>query len=336
MTNVQPPISIIVPVYNVNQHLDKCMESLLGQTSGDFEVILVDDGSNDGSGEKCDDYAAEDHRVRVVHKQNAGVAEARISGFEISRGHWVTFVDADDFVAPEFLEKMMEACRDGDPDMVSCRYFTYTPGTSPRTTPRVTGYFGRADIDAFLQKKFLYDKETKAAGMPLTLWAKLIKREYVASALNAGCGLRWGEDQIGLFHILLNIQSFRAIPDSLYYYVQHEGQVSRKYDFMLWEHRLESYRRHKEMDTRHLLGEQLFLRTWLFTVKAICMKRMPQALDSRKAFCREMRRVGKIPAWKEFLSGRMSTTLGKRNDLQFWLLRMGMYGIYYRCFCCRR
>ena len=336
MTNEQPLISIIVPVYNANRHLDKCMESLLRQTLGDFEIVLVDDGSHDGSGEKCDDYAAGDRRVKVVHKQNAGVAEARVTGFETSRGRWVAFVDADDFVAPDFLEKMSEACLAGDPDMVSCRYFNYTPGAAPRTISRVTGYFERDDIDVFLQKRFLYDRETKAAGMPIALWAKLIKREFVASALKAGCGLRWSEDQIGLFNILLNIRSFCAIPDSLYYYVQHDGQVTRKYDFVLWEHQLEAYSRYRKMDTRHLLSEQLFLRTWLFTVKAITTKRMPQALGSRQNFCREMRRVEKIPAWKEFMSSRMSTTLGKRNNLQFWLLRMRMYGLYYRWFCTRR
>lgn len=97
-------ISVIVPVYNTAKYLGKCIESILAQTFTDFELILIDDGSKDGSGKICDKYSKIDHRVRVIHKNNGGVSSARNAGLEIARGKWITFIDSDDFINPTFLE----------------------------------------------------------------------------------------------------------------------------------------------------------------------------------------------------------------------------------------
>ena len=96
--NMNPLISIIVPVYNVEPYIRKCLDSILSQTYYNWEAILVDDGSTDQSGAICDEYAKKDARFVVVHKQNEGVAKARITAFEHSRGQLITFIDADDYV----------------------------------------------------------------------------------------------------------------------------------------------------------------------------------------------------------------------------------------------
>lgn len=104
MEKSNPKISVIVPVYNVEQYLRRCIDSILAQTFTDFEVLLIDDGSKDKSGEICDEYAKKDIRVKVFHKENGGVSSARNVGLDNARGEWVTFVDSDDWVEKDYLE----------------------------------------------------------------------------------------------------------------------------------------------------------------------------------------------------------------------------------------
>ena len=97
-------ISIIVPVYNTEKYLDRCIQSILSQTYTDFELLLIDDGSTDSSGVICDKYAEQDSRVRVFHKENGGVSSARNIGLDNANGVWITFCDSDDWVYPYWLE----------------------------------------------------------------------------------------------------------------------------------------------------------------------------------------------------------------------------------------
>ena len=105
----QPLISVIIPVYNQEEYLSTAIESVLAQTHRNLEVILVDDGSTDGSGRICDDYAARDPRVRVIHQQNGGLSAARNAGLDIAGGEWLAFIDADDAVGPRYLSSLLEA-----------------------------------------------------------------------------------------------------------------------------------------------------------------------------------------------------------------------------------
>ena len=94
----QPLISVIVPVYNVEKYLEKCVESILSQTYQNLEILLIDDSSKDNSGKLCDDFAKKDSRIRVIHKENGGLSDARNHGIDNSNGEWLTFIDSDDFI----------------------------------------------------------------------------------------------------------------------------------------------------------------------------------------------------------------------------------------------
>lgn len=107
MEEKKPLISVIVPVYNVENYLHKCVDSILAQTLNDFELILVDDGSPDNCGDICDEYAKKDGRVRVIHKQNGGVSSARNAGIELAKGEWLCFVDGDDVIETDYLSNFM-------------------------------------------------------------------------------------------------------------------------------------------------------------------------------------------------------------------------------------
>ena len=102
----KPLISVIVPVYNVERYLPRCIESILGQTYTNFELILVDDGTPDRSGIICDRYAEKDSRIKVIHKENGGVSSARNAGIDAAQGEWITFIDSDDWVSDKYLEKL--------------------------------------------------------------------------------------------------------------------------------------------------------------------------------------------------------------------------------------
>lgn len=102
-------ISIIIPVYRAEGHLSNCIDTILGQDFSDLELILVDDGSPDGSGAICDRYAAQDHRVRVIHKTNGGVSSARNAGMEVAQGEYLLFVDSDDYVEPDYASSLLAA-----------------------------------------------------------------------------------------------------------------------------------------------------------------------------------------------------------------------------------
>ncbi|MDZ5254376.1 glycosyltransferase [Clostridium sp. LIBA-8841] len=118
---MKPEISIIVPIYNVEKYLSKCIESILNQTFTDFELILVNDGSKDGSGKVCDEYALKDNRIKVIHKINGGVSSARNSGINLALGRYIGFVDPDDYIRKDMYEKLYYICKDENADISICK-----------------------------------------------------------------------------------------------------------------------------------------------------------------------------------------------------------------------
>lgn len=114
-----PKISVVVPVYNVVDYLPRCIDSILAQTFSDFELILVDDGSTDSCGAICDDYAQKDSRIVIIHKENGGVSKARNAGIDIAVGEYISFVDSDDYIKPDFLETLYNEIIKGDFDCVA-------------------------------------------------------------------------------------------------------------------------------------------------------------------------------------------------------------------------
>lgn len=117
-----PKVSIIVPIYNVEQYLHKCIDSLLEQTLKEIEIILVDDGATDRSPEICDTYALKDQRIKAIHKTNGGLSDARNVGIEVSQGEYIAFLDSDDWVEPNFYEYLYNLVKKEDADIAQCDY----------------------------------------------------------------------------------------------------------------------------------------------------------------------------------------------------------------------
>ena len=157
-------ISVIVPVYNSKETLERCVKSLLSQTLKDLEVILVDDGSSDGSGALCNGFSREDIRIRVIHKGNGGVSSARNAGIEAAKGEYLMFLDSDDYAEPDMAEKMLEGI--GDDDIAICGFHHHYQGRDIVRIPDVPGQSGEENFLTLYGHGFL--------NMP---WNKLYRRE---------------------------------------------------------------------------------------------------------------------------------------------------------------
>lgn len=158
-------ISIIIPVYNVYDWIDQCLESVVEQTFTDFEVLLIDDGSTDGSALKCDEWCERDKRIRVLHKENEGVWPSRNLGIQKAKGKYIAFVDPDDWVDRQYIEKMYHMALEMDADIVGCDFWRYNEQTGGKTYRACYGHMGKE-----------YLPEENAVYGSFVMWAYLTKR----------------------------------------------------------------------------------------------------------------------------------------------------------------
>ncbi|MDR1758982.1 MAG: glycosyltransferase [Fibrobacter sp.] len=151
----QPKVSIIVPIYNVEKYLPRCMDSLLNQTLKDIEIIMVDDGSPDNCPAMCDEYAKQDNRIKVIHKKNGGLGFARNSGLEIATGKYIAFLDSDDFIDIRMYETLLNYAEENQLDTCYCRTQKYYPsGKVEQITELAENrvFEGRNEVDIFLME----------------------------------------------------------------------------------------------------------------------------------------------------------------------------------------
>lgn len=212
-----PLVSFVVPVYNSERHLVKCLNSILNQSIGDFEVILIDDGSTDASAAICDKYVQMDKRFKVLHKINQGVSAARNDGIALAEGEWITFVDSDDWVQEDMLEVLIN---NPDKDYILTSYNKfYTP--SEIYSEKYEVYSNDEFNEALFAAKNLI------LGF-FTPWAKFFRAQIIKK--NRLCfeqGISTGEDTIFVFNYLLHINSV-FISDSLSYNWQVGNGLSNK------------------------------------------------------------------------------------------------------------
>lgn len=253
-------VSIIVPVFNAEKFLPKCIDSIVKQKYRSIEVILFDDGSKDDSLQVCNDFAQKDERIKVYSRENKGVAQTRLDAFFYSNGKYITFVDADDFVSEDYVLNMLNHLKDNNADIVVCQHYNKTEKEQHKIIRKVIGCFDKQAIEEIIKNKLLFDNTTQVSGIPIYLWGKLIKRNYVESMLKTGIGLWYGEDQVSVLQALYSISSLYVSDDYDYYYVIHPGQVTQllRVDFL--QEQILCWQKLVEIDKKQLLKEQLSLR----------------------------------------------------------------------------
>ena len=209
-------ISVIVPVYNVEKYLRRCIDSILRQSYSDFELILIDDGSTDTSGNICDSYLY-DSRVRVIHQKNQGSSVARNTGLDIFTGQWLVFIDSDDFVSDDYLEYMLGLCKKYNVKVAQCGVVRGTQN-----------FFPEEDISKAKERKWdffdLYSSSNREyRGV---IWAKIYKAEVVKN-YRFPVERKVSEDEDACFYFMYNTGSSVISNRHIYYYYMSENSLIR-------------------------------------------------------------------------------------------------------------
>lgn len=203
-----PKVSVIVPVYNSEKCLSRCIDSILTQAFIDFELLLIDDGSIDKSGMICDEYAYNDERIKVFHKINGGASSARNLGLDKAKGQWIAFVDSDDYVYPTFLSTYMLLCKD-DADLYICGIISDIT-SEEKITNASFDYIGNTQGALFLLNR---------CQMPGSLCNKLFKRSIIEKyKIRLNESFKFKEDEEFLFRYMLNTQKIIATVKEEYVY----------------------------------------------------------------------------------------------------------------------
>lgn len=210
-------ISIIIPVYNIDTKLSRCLDSILRQTIHEFELILVNDGSSDGSGFVCDDYAKKDSRIRVIHKPNGGVSSARNKGLSEASGEFIVFIDGDDYVSEDYLEKLQLEDEDLSIGSVS---FADAEGNPTYMARSEYGRIEKVSVDNIVR---WFDN-----GSLYSVWTSMFRSSIIEKYnLKFDETTTRGEDTIFMFEYVEKCQKVRFTEAIVYYYVKYgEGESS--------------------------------------------------------------------------------------------------------------
>jgi len=206
----QPKISVIVPVYNAEKSLPRCIDSILSQTFSDFELLLIDDGSTDGSGRICDEYADKDGRIRGFHKENGGVGSARNVGLDNARGEWITFVDSDDWATEDYFARFYPT---EDCDIVIQSFLVNGKPTEDSIDDLSDHVY--SDMHGFA------DKDMCKSSCVLAPWAKMFRREIIERIrLRFDERFSSGEDSVFVLSYVAEIKTARTVDAKCYNYVR--------------------------------------------------------------------------------------------------------------------
>lgn len=210
-------ISVIIPVYKVEEYLPRCLDSIISQTYNNLEIILVDDGSPDSCGKICDEYAERDERIRVIHKENGGVAKARNTGLDAATGDYVGFVDSDDWIENDMYELLMKNALSYNADISACGECIYEDGKV--ISEEVSG-------EIVLRDNIETRKSTVVGGSMGLIWNKIYRKsvvENVRFSPEYGCS----EDLMFVYETVKNTQSMVLEKTAKYNYFRREGGITK-------------------------------------------------------------------------------------------------------------
>lgn len=255
--NKQPLVSVIIPVYNAEKYLRKCIEQISSQTYTNTEIILVDDGSSDNSLSICREYSAKDSRIRVFTKENAGVSSARNMGMDEATGQWIMFLDSDDWLENNAIEKLVTTASDNEADVVLFEYSVdYPDGRS--VVHQHKNLEGKMSIQNAVYHTI--------SGTNRFAWSKFYKREFVSST-RFDENIHHGEDTLFACLVMAKCKSAYFLANPLYRYVQSEGSATRKTYF----------------NKRLLSGKEAYLR-----LIDLCKEKFPQLTDTTVSYYLEI------------------------------------------------
>lgn len=209
-------VSVIVPIYNVEKYIRRCVNSILNQTYTDIEIILVDDGSPDNCPQICDDYSKIDSRIKVIHKKNGGLSDARNAGMAVAKGQYISFIDSDDYVSNDFIKTLLDTMISEDSDIVECSIVKFYEDNHFGTYNddfKITSFSTVDGLSALIAEKPFHQY----------VWNKLYKRDlaldipYAVGKLN--------EDEFWTYQVFGRASRITRINKTMYYYFQRSSSI---------------------------------------------------------------------------------------------------------------
>ena len=211
-------LSIIVPVYKVEKQLEQCIRSILNQSFTNFELILVDDGSPDKCGEICDEYEKKDKRIKVIHKKNGGLSDARNAGLDIAKGKYIGFVDSDDIIHPEMYERMYNFINKYNVDIVQCKFKKFKSIEDINKLSNINN----TNIEYYTSKEAIMDMIDNNK-INVNTWNKLYKRELFENERFPKGKIH--EDEFLTYKLIYKSNKVAYINEELYYYYQNDNGI---------------------------------------------------------------------------------------------------------------
>lgn len=220
-------LSVVIPVYNVEDYLDRCVRSVCGQTYPNIEIILVDDGSTDRSGNMCDLYAAEDMRIKVIHKKNGGLVSARKAGLSLAIGKYAAYVDADDWVEEDMYEELVSIMDDTDADFVSSGMIReYEGHWISRKEGIASGIYEKESIVENILPRMIETKTFFKSNLIFNAWNKIYKRNFLRKWQNEVDNfVNVGEDVALLYSCILNAEKIVISEKCYYHYCMRDSSI---------------------------------------------------------------------------------------------------------------
>lgn len=222
-----PLLSIILPIYNVKNYLERCYESIILQNYDDFEILLVDDGSNDGSSDLCDLLSMKDSRVKVIHKENGGLSAARNEGLKYAQGEYIYWIDSDDWIVKNSLKIIVEKLKKNNPDILKFNYYRHINGCLEKHNSLKSGYYEKPSIVDNLLKSAVID----VSAFGFTAWSHIYKTSFLRENKLEFVSERiiGSEDFLFNFQAYMCANKIEVLDEPLYYYDLREGSLSQSY-----------------------------------------------------------------------------------------------------------
>ena len=330
-----PKLSVIVPVYNTEKYLRECIDSILTQTFKDFELILVDDGSTDGSGTICDEYAKMDERIRVIHQENSGVTRARKNGAAISAGEYVTCVDSDDWIDPDTYCDMMLQITNHHADMGIFAIIEEKKLEEVVTNRIGVGYYSKEKLRNTVYPRMLFDYSINASGAIASLCNKITRRNILVDAMNIiPDSLDYGEDAIAGYLCMLNASGIYVCNEPYYHYRDNLSSASHAKSSIMAERILtldREMRRHFSCyDTD--MAKQIdghIVRHTVEMVRSILIYSTEEPLSERSRTARDFCELAQITSAIEKAYPKICD---KKEKIKVMLIRYKMFGVLYFLF----
>ncbi len=323
-------ISIIIPVYNVQKYLNECIESVVGQTLTDIEIILVDDGSTDNSGNMCEEWAKKDNRITVYHKENGGLMSAWKYGVKHANGEYIGFVDSDDWVDSNMFEMLLDTAVSNDVDLVCCGFIQEFPN-GKRKFEKInfnSKKYSKSQIENDIFPIMLYNRQSHGRMLSPNRFTKLFKRDILLSVLDmCNDAVSIGEDLLTTFAYINKTKSLIFMPDF------HPYHYRINPDSMIHKYSSDKYKKITKLKQCLMIANANTKYDFIYQINADYIQLMLGQLECEILFSGESARELKRSMRKIYLSDEFSSsvksvdikTLPPKHRMYLTLLKYKMY-----------